>query len=147
MHLVIADKRLKEEEAACLIYEDGNLIYKSNYIGVKPLLVFLEQKVDDITLGELVLVDKVIGKAALLIAVHMGIKKIYTPVASEMAHKSAESHNALLKSQKRVPYILNRARNGMCPIEESVLEVEDTDIALKNIRNVIKILMAKKNKG
>lgn len=146
MHITQIDEHLKSHEASCLIYNNDELIYKSSHIGVKPLLDFLEKKDGYQNTEQLILVDKVIGKAALMLSALIGIQKIYTPVASEAAHKSAKENSILLISDRIVPYIINRDKTGMCPIEKSVMNVQDPNLALENIRQTIQGLMAKKKK-
>lgn len=146
MHITKIDEHLKNHDASCLIYNNEELIYKSSHIGVKPLLDFLDRKDEYQNLEQLILVDKVIGKAAMMLSALIGIQKIYTPVASEAAHKSAKENNILLIAEKIVPYIVNREKTGMCPIEKSVMKVQDPNLALENIRQTIQGLMAKKKK-
>lgn len=75
--------------------------------------------------GELVLVDKVIGKAALLLAAKIGITKIYTPVTSYAALDAAKEHHISLNAAEVVHFIENRTKTGMCPIEMSVKNTID----------------------
>lgn len=138
-------KHLNEKEASCLIYKDGELLYTSNFIGVKPLLVFMEQYPQDFTDQKLVLVDKVIGKAALLLSKLIGIQEIYTPLASSLAVNAASLHNITLYAESVVPFIKNRDNTGMCPLEQSVLEIDDPILALEKIRETIAILMKNKS--
>ena len=93
---------------------------------------------------DLLLIDKVIGKAALLLSVLLGIKTIHTPVASRAAVEAAEFHGVELHAETVVPYIMNREKNGMCPLEKSVLDTSDPQMALENIRAAIRLLMAEK---
>ena len=137
-------KRLEEKEASCLIYNNGELLYTSNFIGVKPLLDFMEQYPLDFTGQKLVLVDKVIGKAALLLSKLIGIQDIYTPLASSVAIDSASLHNVALYAESIVPYIRNRDNTGMCPLEQSVIGIDDPILALEKIRETIVILMKNK---
>lgn len=135
---------LEEKNAACLIYSGDKLLHISGSIGVKPLLEFLEKYPEGSGEKDLVLIDKVIGKAALLLSVHLGIRVIYTPVASKAAVEAAKLHHVELHAESVVPYIINREKNGVCPLEQSVMETNDPVEALVNIRAAIKILMATK---
>jgi hypothetical protein len=137
-------KRLEEQEASCLIYNNEELLYTSNFIGVKPLLDFMEQYPQGFTDQKLVLVDKVIGKAALLLSSLIGIQDIYTPLASCIAVDSATLHNVALYAESVVPYIKNRDNTGMCPLEQSVIGIDDPVLALEKIREAIAILMKNK---
>lgn len=135
---------LEEKEAACLIYSGEKLLHRSQSIGVKPLLEFMENHPDGTGEKDLLLIDKVIGKAALLLSVLLGIGTIHTPVASSAAVEAAKTHQVKLHARDVVPYITNRKKNGMCPLEKSVLDTDDPQVALENIRAAIQILMAAK---
>ncbi|MBO1265508.1 DUF1893 domain-containing protein [Proteiniclasticum sp. SCR006] len=135
---------LEEKEAACLIYSGETLLHHSQSIGVKPLLEFMEKYPEGYEKEDLLLIDKVIGKAALLLSVLLNMKTIHTPVASRAAVEAAKVHGVKLYAETVVPYILNREKNGMCPLEKSVLDTTDPKEALQNIREAIRILMAKK---
>lgn len=135
---------LEEKDAACLIYRGDTLIHISGSIGVKPLLEFMEKHPKGLEVNDLVLIDKIIGKAALLLCVYLGISVIYTPVASKAAVEAAELHHVELHAKSVVPYIINREHNGICPLEQSVMETNDPVEALANIRAAINILMSSK---
>ena len=135
---------LEEKDAACLIYSGDKLLHISGSIGVKPLLEFMEKYPEGSEEKNIILIDKVIGKAALLLAVHLGIRVIYTPVASKAAVEAAKLHQVELHAESVVPYIINREKNGVCPLEQSVMETNDPVEALVNIRAAIKILMSAK---
>lgn len=136
---------LQEENSSCVILKDHTLFYRSSFIGVKPLLHFMEHCGEAGIPEDLILVDKVIGKAALLLAVKMGIREIYTPLASLSALAAAELHGVHLHAKETVPYIVNREKTGMCPLEQSVVHTNDPEEALKSIRAAVAVLMAKKS--
>lgn len=137
-------RMLRDMDLSCIILKNDEIIYTSTFIGVKPLLLFLQEGT---ILGEndtLTLVDKVIGKAALLLAVKCGIHRIYTPILSEEALAAADHYGLLVEAEKVVPYIINRAKDGKCPIESSVLDTMDLDEAFSNIKGAIAVLMKEK---
>lgn len=132
---------LRDRELSCIILKNDEVIFTSTSIGVKPLLLFLQEGT---ILGEndtLTLVDKVIGKAALLLAVKCGIDRIYTPILSEEALIAAAHYNIHVETEKLVPYIINRTKDGRCPIESSVMDTLDLDEAFSNIKGAIAVLM------
>ena len=138
-------RMLRDRELSCIILKNDEVIYTSTFIGVKPLLMFMQEGT---IIGEndtLTLVDKVIGKAALLLAVKCGIDRIYTPILSEEALAAAAHYQIPVEAEKVVPYIVNRARNGKCPIETSVMDTLDLDEAYENIKGAIAILMKQKS--
>ncbi len=125
----------------CMIYKDNNLVYQSDFFGVKPLMEFYKKYHTSYT--DLVIVDKIIGKAAIILASIIGAKKVITPIASTHAIEFASNIGLDLIYNKEVPYIINRTKDGICPIEESVLDTDSLDEGLKNIISTINILMKK----
>ena len=141
MNIEQANSLLKEHNASCLIFKNQKLIYSSQYIGVKPLLQFIkEEHIIDKT-DELLLVDKVIGKAAMLLAAHIGVTSVLTPVMSQEAVRVAELYNIEYEALKMVPYIINRQGTGKCPLELSVEATEDKEKAIVNIQEAVAELM------
>lgn len=137
-------KLLEEENSSCVILKENKPFYRSSFIGVKPLLQFMESYQGYAVPQNLILVDKVIGKAALLLAVKLGIREIYTPLASLSALEAAKLQNVQLHAREIVPYIVNRHQTGLCPLEQSVVDTLDPEEALKNIRAAVAVLMAQK---
>lgn len=135
---------LEEKGVACLIYSGDQLLHSSASIGVKPLLEFMDRYPEGSGGKGLVLIDKVIGKAALLLAVLLGIRVIHTHVASLAAVEAAKLHQVDLHAATVVPHIINREKTDLCPLEQSVMETDDPLVALGNIRAAIKILMSAK---
>ena len=144
MKAELASSLLEDNQSSCVILKGEEIVYTSTFIGVKPLLVFMkEPKIYEES--ELTLVDKVIGKAALLLAAKIGITEIYTPITSLAALAAAKEHNISLYAADVVPFIENRDKTGMCPIEMSVTNTSDLDEAFLNINETIKVLMAAKS--
>lgn len=146
MNLEQANQLLRDLDSTCIILKNDQVIYKSNYIGVKPLLVFLEKQISLEKGDELVLIDKIIGRAALLLAVKCKINKIFTPVISQEALSAAEYYKIEWEAGKIVPHIINREGTGKCPIEASVTDTHaiDLDEAYANIKGAIAKLMKNK---
>lgn len=144
MKAELANSILEDNQSTCVILKSDEIIYTSSFIGVKPLLVFMREP-NVYEPSELVLVDKVIGKAALLLAAKIGITEIYTPVTSLAALAAAKEHNISLQATEVVPFIENRDKTGMCPIEMSVINTKNLDEAFDNINETIKVLMAAKS--
>jgi hypothetical protein len=134
-------KQFKNSNYTCIIKDGNDIVFTSEAKGVKPLLDFL--KVDYAVSQKLVLFDKVIGKGAMLLAIKAGVKEIHTPLVSKPALELASHYQIKIDYEKQVDYIINRTKNGMCPIESSVLEIDDIETGYKKI---IQTFEALKNK-
>ncbi|MGB4590315.1 MAG: DUF1893 domain-containing protein [Clostridiaceae bacterium] len=144
MKVELANSILEDNQSTCVILKGDEIIYTSSFIGVKPLLVFMKESSGHKP-SDLVLVDKVIGKAALLLAAKIGIPEIHTPITSHAALAAAKEHHISLHAMEVVPFIENRTKTGMCPIEMSVTDTSDLDEAFLNINETSKVLMAAKS--
>jgi Domain of unknown function (DUF1893) len=132
----IATSLLGKEGIVFAIVKDGDVLFTSTNKGIQPFFDALEQriKVEYIACS---LADRVIGKAALLLAAYLGAKHIYTPLASQHAVDAALELNLDVRVEKVVPYIVNRTQDGMCPMEEAVLNVSDPKEAFKVLTSTL----------
>lgn len=145
MNLQLANELLEYHKCTCIILKNDKIIYKSAYNGVRPLLLFLSENIPLDKNDKLILIDKVIGRAAMLLAAKCGIDEIFTPVMSLEALEVAKFYNIVCTAGNTVPYIINRDKTGKCPIESSVSQTIDLEEALTNIKRTVAEL-AKKNR-
>lgn len=145
MNLQQAKELLENSKCTCIILKNDKIIYRSALNGVRPLLLFLNENVSLGENDELILIDRIIGRAAMFLAVKCRINKIFTPVMSLEALEIAKLYNIGCTAASTVPYILNREGTGRCPIEASVTNTADVNEALANIKHTVAEL-AKKNK-
>lgn len=109
--------------------KDGEVI-TSDKRGVAPMVDFLrEGKV----LSGFSAADKVVGKAAAMLFVKAGIKELYAETVSQSAKELLESFGVKLSFKTLVPYIINRDKTGMCPMESTVLSVPEVDAGVELI--------------
>lgn len=128
-------KELMQDKNATLVisYKNQEEIFFDR--GVKPLLMMLGRKID---YSHYLASDKVIGKAAALLYINLGIKNIYCELISEKALRVFKKYNINIFYDKIVPLIQNRDKTGYCPMESLVLNIDDPKIALEVIKDKIK---------
>ncbi len=134
-----AKRMIAERRAECVLVKKGVLQARHGR-GVMPLLDFYDQ-----TPGKFsgtVVVDKVIGRAAAMIAIRGGARAVYGEVMSEDALELLGKHDVPAAYGQLVPRILNAKRDGLCPLEQSVAGIEDPATALKALRRRIAQLRA-----
>lgn len=136
-----AKVNLIKENASCSVIR-GDFIYTSKDKGVKPILSNL--KIEEDFFLDAYVADRVIGKAAALLLVKGKVKEIYGELISEHAIKVLEEYSIPFSYDTKVPYIMNRTHNGMCPLEESVLNITNPSEAYIAICNTVAKLMAAK---
>lgn len=132
--------RIAAGEADCFILRPGCEPLPGHGRGVRPLLQLLENAPE--TLHGAVLADKIIGKAAAMIAALGGVAAIHTLTASESALAFLQGAGIPAAARRTVPCIINRTGDGMCPLEQTVREVNDPAAALPLLKATIAKLMA-----
>ena len=131
---------LNKNELACLVVKDGQHLYESIARGIFPLYeAHVMQKID---MEGSSLADKVIGKAAAMIAVDAGVASIHAVVISEHAIDYLDEHEINYTYEKRTVYIKNREQNGMCPVETRALASKDYAELIEKVEEFLKSINA-----
>ena len=130
--LAAAKQKVKENYASCVLLKDGKIIASERGRGIAPLLKVHDEYPAEMAGG--VLVDKVIGKAAALIAIHGKISAIHTELICDPALEILREHGVSVTYEKSVPQILNRDRDDLCPMEKRVITINDPAAALDILR-------------
>ncbi len=134
---------IRSGEADCvLLYADGSQRRGSGR-GVRPLLQLTNEEPD--ALRGAVLVDKVIGKAAAMLAALGGVAAVHALTASEAGLAYLAARGIPAEAEAAVPHILNRTGDDLCPLEKCVQPLDDPQQGLAAIRETVAQLMAQKN--
>ena len=134
-----AQRMIADRRAECVLVKKGVLQARHGR-GVMPLLDFYDQTPGKF--ADTVVVDKVIGRAAAMIALRGGARAVYGEVMSEDALELLGKHGVPAAYGQLVPRILNAKRDGLCPLEQSVAGIEDPAKALTALRRRIAQLRA-----
>jgi len=127
----IAKEHLLKNNLNLVIVKDENILEESNSRGIKPIYeAHLNRKE---SFKEASVADRVIGKAAAMFLVSGGIKALYTDLISEPALEILNNNNIEVEYLKKVPMILNRMGNDMCPIERLSSQTNEIDKLTENI--------------
>ena len=105
---------------------------------MNPLLTLYETRQSD--MAGATVVDKVVGRAAAAIAICGKARHVHGEVMSEDAVKFLQKHAITTSQTLLVPRILNRKRNGLCPLEQSVAGIDDPAKALVSLKQRIATL-------
>ncbi len=121
-----AKKILDEGEYTCVLCKD-DIIYTSKERGIRPVLMWLEAGID---MKNFSAADKIIGKAAALLFVLAGVCEVYAPLMSDGAISVFSENCIKFENIKTVKTIVNRQGDGQCPMESTVAEISDPNVAL-----------------
>lgn len=126
---------LKSNEYTFCIY--GDKIYHSDKRGVAPIIDIIENCID---VSGYCVADKVVGKAAAMLYVKLGVSSLYADVLSRPAHEFLKQHGIYTEYGALVDYIVNRNGDGRCPMESAVIDISDVDTAYMAIKDKINSL-------
>jgi hypothetical protein len=132
----IAVELLNKENLTITIVKNGKCFYKSRERGIKPLYEALINYRDEMEGASSA--DKIVGKGAALLYKEGKIDTIFAKIISESSLEVLEKENINIYREKVVPYIKNRDKNGMCPIETMALEDDNIGSLLSRIENFLK---------
>ena len=119
----------------------GDKIYTSRKRGVKPLIEFIESGID---FREFSAADKVVGKAAAFLYVILGVDAVYADVMSDAAIYTLARHGVQPICDRSTKFIYNRDGTGLCPMEETVSEIESPKNAVVAIQNKLKMFQERR---
>ena len=136
-----AIKILEKEKDLTLVLVLNESIYKSSEKGIKPLLQLLNSGKNYLNYSA---ADKIVGKAAAMLYKLLNVNDIYGEVMSIRAINFLEQNNTNFKYKIKTNEIINRKGTGICPMEQTVLNIENPTEAKKLLENKLKELINKK---
>ena len=117
--------RLERESLTCIV-QRGDKVLTSTQRGIRPLLEWIAQG-EDLRGGSAA--DKIVGKAAALQYARMGVREVYAGTLSESGLAALRAHGIRAEYSVLTERIVNRAGTGICPMEETVLAIDDPELA------------------
>lgn len=120
-------------EASCVTVKSKRIATQSNSRGISYIIDLYEKG----ELKDAYVADKVVGKAAAMIFTLGGVAECYAENISDGAAQWFDSHSLPYEYRNRSAYIVNRKGDGMCPMEHTVMDIEDEHMALKALKEKI----------
>ena len=128
----IAKQYLKDDNTCVLI--KGEKSYISQKSGIAPMLDFIAKGVD---LEGFSVADKIVGKAAAMLFKKAKIKEVYAETVSKAGLEYLEQNGIKVSYGLCVDVIINRQNTGMCPMEQTVLNIEDFEEGYRALVNKV----------
>lgn len=129
-------KTLLVDSKTCVLVK-GEKVLESERKGIAPILFFMNNGVD---LNGYVVADRIVGKAAALLFVNAGIKEVYGEVMSESGIIVLKEHNIPYSYKIKTERIINRKGDDICPMEKTVLDIEEPSTAYKALNEKVREL-------
>lgn len=116
--------------------KDGKCLY-SEEKGIKPMINFIS---NGTVLQGYSVADLVVGKAAALLFVKSGIVNVFAKVLSQSGKQILDEFGIHYEYEKMVEKIINRLGTDICPMEKTVMNTNNPDVAydllFKKINNL-----------
>lgn len=132
-------KKLLESESTCVLFK-GDEVIESKERGIKPIMWLIAENKN---LKGFHLADKIIGKAVALLAVYAGITNAFAEVMSKSAVEVLKKHNIDYSYKTLTDKIINREGTGICPMEETVQNIDDAATAYAALKTKLESLSKK----
>lgn len=126
---------LHSGDYSCVIRNVGITRFFSGR-GVADLLSLLRREPDFLDGAQVA--DKVVGKAAAAIMIEGKVSEIYTDLVSSPAVELLEKHGISVTFDEEVPVIINRKKDGMCPLEALSKDLTSTSEIVEQIKEFFK---------
>ncbi len=106
----------------------GEILVQKNGSGVLPLLeIYCSNKEQ---MSGAIIIDKVIGRAAAMILLSAKITRVHAELIGQDALDLLTENRIKVSYRRVVPQILNRKKDGPCPLDLSVEKIVDPDKAV-----------------
>ena len=133
-----AKNLIKQQKATCVVIKQGKILSVESGRGVCPVISLYEQGM----LQDATVVDKIIGKAAAMVLVLGGVRACYGETMSRAALEFLNAHGVRAEYGTLTDRIINRQGDGICPMEQTVAEIDDPATALEALKAKVAELMA-----
>lgn len=124
---------ISEGTASCVVLKDNTIVKTQCDRGIGPVIRLYESGI----LKDAFVVDKIIGKAAAMVMTLGGVKGCYGVTMSASAVAWLKTHQVSVQYETCVEAIINRKGDGICPMEQTVKEIEDEETALAALKEKI----------
>lgn len=133
---------LKEIHTYTCVFVCGEEVRTSELSGVRPLMGLVNSDED---LKGWSAADRVVGRAAALLYVYLGVAEVFAQVLSKSAEEVFLAHKILYSCDILTEGIINRTGDGLCPMEQATKGIFDPEEGMNAIRTKLKELASNKN--
>lgn len=130
-------KRLLNDNECTVVLCHNEITYTSSQRGVRPLLTWLDDETDLMGFSA---ADKVVGRGAAFIYRLLGVREVHGNIMSVAAVKVLRAGGIEVSWGTLTESIMNRQKNGPCPIELATRNIQEPENALFIIRSTLENL-------
>jgi hypothetical protein len=133
--LKMARAERERRRLALVAVKDGRVVATGQRGGVVDLLDILRRK--DAALEGAALSDRVVGKAAAMLARCGGVARVHAGLLSDAAARTLDEARVPHAAEKRVARILNRSGDDLCPMERLSIPHSDPQRCRRDLEGFV----------
>ncbi len=127
---------LEESGLNLLVFSGGETVFSSGSGGIMPLIEAIDG-LDREGLGELVTADRIVGRAAVLLNIHLGVSEVHAMVMSTGAKDLLQKNGIGFQFREETDAIKMRDGVIYCPFERLVQGISDPGEAYVKVKAML----------
>ena len=124
---------LEETGLNLLVFSGGETVFSSGSRGIMPLIEAIDG-LDREGLGELVTADRIVGRAAVLLNIHLGVSEVHAMLISAGAKDLLKKHGISFQFREETDAIKMKDGVIYCPFERLVQGISDPEEAYVKVK-------------
>ncbi len=134
--LELAKSKLIAEDLSLVIIKNGEVIFETRKKGITGFLEAIEKLNENLLNASAA--DKIVGVAAAMLCVYVGLASVFALTISEEGKKVLRDNNIEYRFERTVTNILNRNKKNVCPFEKLAMisgDPKEAYLKLKSCKN------------
>jgi hypothetical protein len=134
--LELAKSKLIAEDLSLVIIKNGEVIFETRKKGITGFLEAIEKLNKNLLNASAA--DKIVGVAAAMLCVYVGLASVFAITISEEGKKVLRDNNIEYRFERTVPNILNHNKKNVCPFEKLAIisgDPKEAYLKLKSCKN------------
>jgi hypothetical protein len=124
---------LEESGLNLLVFRGGETVFSSGSRGIMPLIEAIDG-LDREGFGELVSADRIVGRAAVLLNLHLGVSEVHAMLISTGAKDVLQKHGIGFQFWEETDTIKMKDGVIYCPFERLVQDISDPEEAYVKVK-------------
>jgi len=124
---------LEESGLNLLVFSGGETVFSSGSRGIMPLLEAIDG-LDKEGLGELVTADRIVGRAAVLLNIHLGVSEVHAMLITTGAKDMLDKYGIVFQFREETDAIKTEDGVIFCPFERLVQGISDPEEAYVKVK-------------
>ncbi len=124
---------LEESGLNLIVFSGGETVFSSGSRGIMPLVEAIDG-LDREGLGELVTADRIVGRAAVLLNIHLGVSEVHAMLITSGAKGMLEKYGIVFQFREETDAIKLKDGVIFCPFERLVQGISDPEEAYVKVK-------------